>query len=51
MERKIRVHGVRKKEPDIRLLVVALIELARELEAKERAAKEQPAALGEATTP
>lgn len=47
MARQIRVRGVRKRNPDIQLFVLALIELARELEAKEQAAKaEEPSGGG-----
>jgi hypothetical protein len=41
MGRRIRVTGIKKKEPNIRLYVLALIELARQLQ-------EQEAAQGEA---
>ncbi len=39
MARIIKVTGIRRKDPDVHLFVLALIELARELEAKERTAK------------
>jgi hypothetical protein len=43
MAREIRVEGVWRREPEIRLYVLALLELVRQLEARERAA-ETPAA-------
>jgi hypothetical protein len=42
MARHIRVRGVLRPEPDVRLYVLALIELARQLQAEEEAAGEQP---------
>jgi hypothetical protein len=39
MARRITVRGIPKPEPDVRLYVLALIELARQLEAEEAAAK------------
>jgi hypothetical protein len=39
MARRIKVRGVPKPEPDVRLYVLALIELARQLEAEEAAGK------------
>jgi hypothetical protein len=41
MARHIRVRGVLRPEPDVRLYVLALIELARQLQAEEEAAGEQ----------
>jgi hypothetical protein len=41
MARRIKVTGIARKEPDVRLYVLALIELARQLEAEE-AAHRQP---------
>jgi hypothetical protein len=41
--RHIRVRGVPRREPDVRLYVLALIELARQLQAEEEAAGAQPA--------
>ena len=41
MARHIRVRGVLRPEPDVRLYVLALIELARQLQAEEAAAGEQ----------
>jgi hypothetical protein len=38
MARHIRVRGVLRPEPDVRLYVLALIELARQLQAEEAAA-------------
>lgn len=38
MARRIKVRGIARKEPDVRLYVLALIELARQLEAEEAAA-------------
>ena len=35
MARRIKVTGIPRKEPDVRLYVLALIELARQLEAEE----------------
>jgi hypothetical protein len=44
MSRRIRVRAVRKEEPDIRLYVLALLALARQLqEEEERQAGEQSA--------
>ena len=42
MARHIRVRGVLRPEPDVRLYVLALIELARQIQAEEEAAGEQP---------
>ena len=39
MARRIRVRGVPRPEPNVRLYVLALIELARQLQAEEAAAK------------
>jgi hypothetical protein len=39
MARRIRVRSIPKPEPDVRLYVLALIELARQLEAEEAAGK------------
>jgi hypothetical protein len=39
MARRIRVRGVPRPEPDVRLYVLALIELARQLQEEEEAAK------------
>jgi hypothetical protein len=39
MARRIRVRGVPRSEPDVRLYVLALIELARQIQAEEQAAK------------
>jgi hypothetical protein len=36
MTKRIKVHGVARKEPDVRLYVLALVELIRRLEAEER---------------
>ena len=41
MSRRIRVRGVPRPEPDVRLYVLALIELARQLQAEEAATKSQ----------
>jgi len=41
MARRIKVTGIPRKEPDVRLYVLALIELARQLEAEE-ASQRQP---------
>ncbi len=41
MARRIRVTGIPKPEPDVRLYVLALIELARQLEAEEAAGKKR----------
>ena len=41
MARRIKVSGIARKEPDVRLYVLALIELARQLQAEEAAAGEQ----------
>jgi hypothetical protein len=42
MAKRIRVRGIPKSEPDVRLYVLALIELARQLEAEEAAGKKHP---------
>ena len=42
MVRHIRVRGVLRPEPDVRLYVLALIELARQLQAEQAANGEQP---------
>jgi hypothetical protein len=42
MARRIRVRGVPRPEPDVRLYVLALIELARQIQADEEAAGGQP---------
>jgi hypothetical protein len=41
MARHIRVRGVLRPEPDVRLYVLALIELARQIQAEEEAAGER----------
>jgi hypothetical protein len=41
MARRIRVRGVPRPEPDVRLYVLALIELARQLQEEEAAQAEQ----------
>ena len=41
MARHIRVRGVLRPEPDVRLYVLALIELARQIQAEEEATGEQ----------
>lgn len=41
MSRRIRVRGVPRPEPDVRLYVLALIELARQLQAEEAETKSQ----------
>jgi hypothetical protein len=41
MARRIKVRGIPRPEPDVRLYVLALIELARQLEAEEAAARKQ----------
>ena len=40
MARRIRVRGVLRPEPDVRLYVLALIELARQWQAEEEAGKD-----------
>jgi hypothetical protein len=42
MARRIKVRGIPRPEPDVRLYVLALIELARQLEAEEAAALKGP---------
>ena len=37
MARRIRVRGVPRREPDVQLYVLALVELARQLQAEEAA--------------
>jgi hypothetical protein len=39
MARRIRVRGIPRTEPDVRLYVLALIELARQIQAEEEAVK------------
>ncbi len=39
MARRIRVRGIPRPEPDVRLYVLALIELARQLQAEEQVDK------------
>jgi hypothetical protein len=41
MARRIRVRGIPRPEPDVRLYVRALIELARQLQAQEESAKKE----------
>ena len=41
MARRIKVTGIARQEPDVRLYVLALIELARQLQAEEAAAGDQ----------
>jgi hypothetical protein len=41
MARRIKVKGIPRPEPDVRLYVLALIELARQLEAEEAADRRQ----------
>jgi hypothetical protein len=41
MAKRIKVHAVARKEPDVRLYVLALIELARQLQAEEREAADR----------
>ena len=41
MARRIKVSGIARQEPDVRLYVLALIELARQLQAEEAAAGER----------
>ena len=47
MGRRIRVRAIRKEEPDIRLYVLALIALARQLQEQEQTAQEIAPASGE----
>ncbi len=49
MGRRIRIRAIAKEEPDIRLYVLALIALARQLQEEEerQAAEQQPSASGE----
>jgi hypothetical protein len=42
MSRRIRVRGVPRGEPDVRLYVLALIELARQLQEEEKAEQQSP---------
>ena len=46
MARKIKVRGIPKAEPDARLYVLALIELARQLQAEEAVGKKPKQAGG-----
>lgn len=48
MAKKIRVRGILREEPNVGLFVQALIELARQQLAEERAAREQSQAHGTA---
>ena len=41
MARRVRVRGTPKPEPDVRLYVLALIELARQLQAEEAVSKKR----------
>ncbi len=41
MARRIRVRGIPRPEPDVRLYVLALIELARQLQEEETSNKER----------
>jgi hypothetical protein len=41
MARRIKVRGIPRTEPDVRLYVLALIELARQLQAEEAAEKKR----------
>jgi hypothetical protein len=45
MARRIRVRGIPRPEPDVRLYALALIELARQLQEEDNAAK-KPAETG-----
>jgi hypothetical protein len=47
MAKRIRVRGVPRPEPDVRLYVLALIELARQLQAEEAAMATGEPAVGE----
>lgn len=47
MNKRIRVRGIPRREPDVRLYVLALIELARQLQ-EEEAAKQAQIQGGEA---
>jgi hypothetical protein len=44
MAKRIRVRGIPRPEPDVRLYVLALIELARQLQEEEAVSKEPGAA-------
>ena len=44
MAKRIRVRGITRAEPDIRLYVMALLELIRELDAEDTAAREEGSA-------
>jgi hypothetical protein len=46
MVKRIRVKGIPKPEPDVRLYVLALLELARQLQAKEGAKDQQRSGAG-----
>ncbi len=48
MNKRIRVRGIPRSEPDVRLYVLALIELARKLQEEETAAKHAQRPGGEA---
>jgi hypothetical protein len=43
MAKRIKVKGILKPEPDMRLYVLALVDLARQLQAEEAAAKDREA--------
>jgi hypothetical protein len=47
MKRGIKVKAVWRREPDIRLYVLALIELARQLQAEERATDQASAVVSD----
>ena len=40
MAKRIRVRGIARSEPDVRLYVMALLELVRQLDAEDMAARE-----------
>jgi hypothetical protein len=48
MARRIRVRGILRAEPDVRLYVLALMDLARQLQAEEEAAKKEAEPTSEA---
>ena len=50
MAKRITVRGIPRSEPDVRLYVAALVELARQLQADEQAAAERVASPQESPT-
>ena len=51
MARRIRVRGIPRPEPDVRLYVLALIELARQLQEEEATKERKPTTRPVSTAP